>query len=271
MFTAAGFCRVASVMSKPLLAIENLNVGYKNRQEGSVVVGGVNVKLYGGEVVALVGRNGAGKSTLLRTLTAFQKPLSGEVYFPCGAVGEMSSVEVARQASIVLTESQGLSLTVRELVALGRTPYTNVFGRLTGHDRIVVEEAMATMGVTAFADRRVETLSDGERQKCMIAKALAQETPLMLFDEPTAFLDFQSKVALFKLFKKLAAEMGKAVLVSTHDVELAVRLADRLWVISSGVMHAGTVEELSENGVLSSFLDDGNMYYDSEGKKIEIL
>jgi iron complex transport system ATP-binding protein len=142
---------------------------------------------------------------------------------------------------------------------------------MTSRDNAVVEEAMAMMGISPLAGRKVSSLSDGERQKCMIAKALAQETPLMFFDEPTSFLDFQSKVALFKLFRSLAAETGKAVLVSTHDVELAVRLADRLWIISSGIMHEGTVGELSQNGVMAAFVNDGNLRYDSRSGKIEIL
>lgn len=258
-------------MPEPLLTIENLNAGYRSRQGDTVVVRGVNAKLYGGEVVALVGRNGAGKSTLLRTLAAYQKPLAGELFYPAGAVSGMSAVEVARQASVVLTEQPGHQLTVRELVALGRTPYTNLLGHMTGRDNAVVEEAMAMMGISPLADRKVSSLSDGERQKCMIAKALSQETPLMFFDEPTSFLDFQSKVALFKLFRSLAAETGKAVLVSTHDVELAVRLADRLWIISSGVMHEGTVGELSRSGVMNGFVDDENLRYDSRTGKIEIL
>ena len=258
-------------MPEPLLTIENLAAGYKGRHGDIVVVSGVNARLYGGEVVALVGRNGAGKSTLLRTLTAYRKPLSGEVLYPAGALSGMSAAQVARQASVVLTEMQDTPMTVGELVALGRTPYTNLLGHMTRHDRDVVEEAMAMMGVAAFAGRAISTLSDGEKQKCMIAKALAQETPVMFFDEPTAFLDFQSKVALFKLFRRLAAETGKAILVSTHDVELAVRLADRLWVISSGVMHEGTVDELTRNGVLGSFVDDANLHYDCNNKRIEIL
>lgn len=258
-------------MPKPLLTLENLDAGYKNRQGSSVVLSGVNAGLDGGEVVALVGRNGAGKSTLLRTLAAFQKPLSGEIFYSTASLCEMSPVEVARIISVVLTDNQCHSLTARELVALGRTPYTNLFGHLRGRDNAIVEDVMAMMGVSAFADRMVDTLSDGERQKCMISKALAQETPIMLFDEPTAFLDYQSKVALFKLLKSLAVRTGKAILVSTHDVELAVQLADKLWIISSGKMYAGTVDELSHNGVLNRFIDDENLHYDSKGKKIEIL
>ena len=258
-------------MPNPLLTIENLNVGYKGRNGETVVVEGINARLYGSEVVALVGRNGAGKSTLLRTLTAFQKPLSGEVFYSDISVSEMSSAEVARAVSVVLTDNLLHSLTARELVALGRTPYTNLFGHLTRYDNEVIDRAMAMMGVAPFAERMVLTLSDGEKQKCMIAKTLAQETPVMLFDEPTAFLDFQSKVALFRLFRKLAAETGKAILVSTHDVEIAVRLADKLWIISSGEMSAGTVEELSQSGVMNWFVDDENLRYDRQGKKIEIL
>lgn len=258
-------------MQTPLLTIENLYAGYMTKRGNRVVVGGVNATLCSGEVVALVGCNGAGKSTLLRTLAAFQKPLAGKVCYSAGEIGTLSAVEVAREASVVLTDVQNHSLTVRELVALGRTPHTNMFGNLRAKDKAVVETAMSTMGVTEFADRVVATLSDGEKQKCMIAKALAQETPVMLFDEPTAFLDFRSKVALFKLFGRLAADTGKAILVSTHDVELAVQLADRLWIISSGAMHEGSVEELSQRGVLEEFINDSNLRYNIKDKKIEIL
>ena len=212
---------------KKALTISNASVGYRNGKKTVLVVDGIDASLQSCELVALIGRNGAGKSTLLRTLSAFQKPLSGTV--ECGGrnIVEMSPNDVAKELAVVLTSTEPAPLTVKELVSLGRTPYTNFLGKLTPKDEGIVNAAMELMGVTRFKERTLATLSDGERQKCMIAKALAQETSLVLLDEPTAFLDFGSKVALFRMLKKLAKEQRKAVLVSTHDIELAIRFADK--------------------------------------------
>ena len=255
---------------KKALTVSNVTIGYRNGKRTISVVDGINASLHDCELVALIGKNGAGKSTLLRTLSAFQKPLSGVIEC-CGKnMAEMSVSDVAKDLAVVLTANESVPLTVRELVALGRTPYTDFLGRTTGKDDMVVEYAMDTMAVKQFEDRMVATLSDGERQKCMIAKALAQETSIILLDEPTAFLDFGSKVSLFRTLKRLSKEQQKAILVSTHDIELAIKFADRIWLLSDGKMSEGTVDELSDNGVLQNFIDSDGLFYDKENNRIEI-
>jgi iron complex transport system ATP-binding protein len=160
---------------------------------------------------------------------------------------------------------------VREVVAMGRMPYTGFFGLNSSCDKRVVDEAMEMLGISALAHRMIETLSDGERQKVMIAKAVAQETPIILLDEPTAFLDFASRVALMQSLRTLAHERGKAILLSTHDLELALRLSDRLWLMDKKQLYTGTVEELSQSGALSSFIDNDGIRYDADEQKIVIF
>ena len=257
-------------MQAPLLKIEKLDVGYKNRQGSKIVVTAINATLCADEVVALIGMNGAGKSTLLRTLSAFQPPLSGKVEFAMGDVARLSPGELAKCVSVVLTDNSFATLTVDELVSLGRTPYTNFLGHLTAADKAVVAAAMERMGVSHFAKRAVSTLSDGERQKCLIAQAIAQQTPLMLLDEPTAFLDFRSKVQLFRTLRGLAVDAGKAVVVSTHDIEMALRFADKLWLICDGHLYEGGAQELAAQGLLQRFIDGDGIVYDKVNNRIEI-
>ena len=257
-------------MQAPLLKIERLDIGYKNRQGNKAVVAAIDATLHAGEVVALIGMNGAGKSTLLRTLSAFQPPLSGKVEFAHGTVDSLSPAELAKCVSVVLTENNFATLTVSELVSLGRTPYTGFLGRLTAKDNAAVAQAMERMGVAHLAGRVVTTLSDGERQKCLIAKSIAQHTPLMLLDEPTAFLDFRSKVQLFRTLRALAADDGKAIVVSTHDIEMALRFATKLWLICDGRLCEGSAQGLAADGLLQRFIDGDGIVYDKENNRIEI-
>ena len=257
-------------MQAPLLKIERLDVGYRAGRECKVVVGTIDATLCTGDVVALIGMNGAGKSTLLRTLSASQPPLSGRVEFSMGDVANLSTGELAKCVSVVLTGNNFATLTVSELVSLGRTPYTGFFGRLTTVDKAVAAAAMERMGVAHLAGRVVTTLSDGERQKCLIAKAIAQQTPLMLLDEPTAFLDFRSKVQLFRTLRTLADDAAKAVVVSTHDIEMALRFATKLWLIYDGRLYEGTAQELAADGLLQRFIDGDSIVYDKENNRIEI-
>ena len=257
-------------MDNIALSINDATIGYRNGKSVIPVVTAINATLHTGEVVALIGLNGAGKSTLLRTLSAFQPPLSGKVEFTMGDVAALSPAELAKCVSVVLTENSFATLTVDELVALGRTPYTGFLGRLTAVDKAVVAAAMKRMGIAHLAGRVVTTLSDGERQKCLIAKAIAQQTPLMLLDEPTAFLDFRSKVQLFRTLRALATDDGKAVVVSTHDIEMALRFAHKLWLICDGTLYEGSAQELATDGLLQRFIDGDGIIYDKENNRIDI-
>lgn len=256
-------------MNTPALVLSNLAIGYTAGKREHQVVETIDAALHSGELVSLIGANGAGKSTLLRTVSAFQLPLSGTITYR-GVNNKITAAsQLSRQLAIVLTGRQPIyNLTVREVVAMGRTPHTGLSGRIGTHGSNIVEEAMERMGIANLADRMIDTLSDGERQKAMIAKALAQETPIILLDEPTAFLDFSSRVQLMQTLRRLAHDSNKAILLSTHDLELALQLSDRLWLIDKGRLHIGSVDELSADGTLSSFIDNKGIRYDAQERKI---
>lgn len=222
-------------METPRIVMEgkSVSVGYGKKGKGRAVLSGLDFRLRGGELVSLLGANGTGKSTLLRTLAALQSPLSGSIELMGRPLASYTERERSRLIGIVLTDhAQTGGLTVRELVALGRQPYTGFFGRLGKTDREKTNHALRAVGVWDKRDRYVAELSDGERQKVMIAKALVQECPLILLDEPTAFLDVANRIEIMGLLHRLATEEGRAVLLSTHDVEEALTLSDELWLLS---------------------------------------
>lgn len=224
------------------ITTNRLTVGYR----GHRVVEDISLSLPCGRLVCLLGPNGAGKSTLLRTLCGFQPPIAGTVTISGSDITTMSAAEVARLVSVVLTDRPLTpSLTAREMVGMGRAPYTGFWGRLSDDDRRLVSEAMQTVGIDSLATRRMGQLSDGERQKVMIAKALAQHTPVIVLDEPTAFLDYPSKVAVMKTLARLAHDESKTILMSTHDLELAAQLGDELMEIENKHIRKITADEVS--------------------------
>ena len=224
------------------ITTNRLTVGYR----GHRVVEDISLSLPCGRLVCLLGPNGAGKSTLLRTLCGFQPPIAGTVTISGSDITTMSAAEVARLVSVVLTDRPLTpSLTAAEMVGMGRAPYTGFWGRLSDDDRLLVSEAMQTVGIAPLATRRMGRLSDGELQKVMIAKALAQHTPVIVLDEPTAFLDYPSKVAVMKTLARLAHDEGKTILMSTHDLELAAQLGDELMEIENKHIRKITADEVS--------------------------
>lgn len=215
-----------------IISLSHLSVGYSLSHP---IIYDIDLELKSGQLSCLIGENGIGKSTLLKTLTGFLPKLKGSVLFDNRDITSFSQRELARQVSIVLTQKPDVqNLTIEEIIGLGRSPYTGFFGRLRIDDRMVVNDAIATMGIEKLRGRMIQTLSDGERQKVMIAKALAQETPVILLDEPTAFLDFPSKAETFQSLQRMAHERDKLILLSTHDLELAVRFADSLLEVKRG-------------------------------------
>ena len=203
--------------------LQSLSIGYSHK----VIAADINAQIKGGELTCLIGRNGTGKSTLMRTLAGFLKPLGGTALLDGRDVSRLSPAERSHLISVVLTDRVDVDgMRVQDLVSVGRQPYTGFFGKMSSDDEEVVNKAIADVGMTDFAGRQVNSLSDGERQKVMIAKALAQQTPVILLDEPTAFLDYPSKKEMFQMLSKLCHEQGKAVLVSTHDLDIALPIAD---------------------------------------------
>lgn len=218
-------------------------MGYKDKE----VIEGASFAIASGSLACLIGPNGAGKSTLLKTIAGFQKPLSGSLYLQGKNADNITSSERSSLLSVVLTRRPDVeNLTTAELVGLGRTPYTNFWGTLTAADKSIVDRSMRQVGILSLAARTVSTLSDGECQKAMTAKALAQQTPIILLDEPTAFLDYPSKVAMMRLLKKLTTNQGKTIIVSTHDLELALGFADTLLYIEGGRLAEITHRQLAD-------------------------
>ena len=265
--------------------LENLSIGYTTKHHSKVVAQGLNAAVNSGELTCLLGQNGIGKSTLLRTLSAFQPKLSGRILLrTAGIDGETTADEQAftdldaftdkqlsRQIGIVLTEKPDVrNMTTEDLVGMGRSPYTGFWGTLTATDRQRVSEAIGMVGIGSLSGRMIHTLSDGERQKVMIAKALAQQTPIIYLDEPTAFLDFPSKVEMMQLLRRLAHEEQKTVFLSTHDVELSLRLADRLWLMEPTALSVGTPRQLAAEGALSRFIERDGISFDGTTLTIRV-
>ena len=236
-----------------MISLQNLTVGYGEK----AILSEINQTLEPGRLVCLLGSNGVGKSTILRTLAGFLQPLAGKVLLDGKDLSSLSLSQRSKTVSIVLTERVEVQqMSVRELVEMGRSPYTGFFGKLTKEDKQIVGEAIEMVGISNLAERTIDTLSDGERQKAFLAKALAQQTPIILLDEPTAFLDFHAKISTLRLMQKLAHETNKIILMSTHDVEMALRLSDLLWIVQDGKIQTGTTASLTESGILRQFLGD---------------
>lgn len=251
---------------KETIRIQNLSIGYVGNNNVNVVAKNITATIFSGELTCLLGANGVGKSTLLRTLSAFQPKLEGEIYIEGKEISEFNDKQLSHVISVVLTEKPDIrNMTVEELVGLGRSPYTGFWGTLTQEDKKVVSHSIHLVGIDKLQDRMIQTLSDGERQKVMIAKALAQETPVIYLDEPTAFLDYPSKVEMMQLLFKLSRETDKTIFLSTHDLELALQIADKLWLMDKqkGV-RIGAPEDLSLDGSLGSFFARKGIVFDPE-------
>lgn len=261
--------RLVAEGEQPILELRNLYIGYSDDDNRTVVAETLNASLPCGVLTCLIGANGVGKSTLMRTMAAFQSPLKGDVLLMGKSIGAYTPKELSEYIGLVLTEkNMPADLTVEEVVGLGRAPYTNFWGTLKCGDRKVIEEAIALVGLGDLRHRKILQISDGERQKVMIAKALAQQTPVIFLDEPTAFLDYPSKIAMMQLLRRLAHEQNKLIVLSTHDLEIAFQTADRIWLLQQTGLLAGTLDELSNSGAISGFLDCDGLYYDMSHKRI---
>jgi len=231
------------------LIAENLVTGYGDK----IIATDVNLSLAPGLLTVLIGANGSGKSTLLRTLTGAQPALGGTVKLDGKNVFEYRPAELARKLSLVLTDrTGGGGLTVAELVGIGRHPYSGFFGRMSAANRRVVAEAVDAVGLGRKAGAFVASLSDGERQKAMIARAIAQATDIVVLDEPTSFLDVSSRFEIMDLLGSMSRENGKTVLLSTHDIAPALAVANCVWALGKDRVYDGTVAELSASGALDS-------------------
>ena len=259
-------------MNNKNVELRQLSIGYHGKKDVKTVARDINATIRQGELTCLLGANGVGKSTLLRTLSAFQPKLGGSILIEGREIDDYSDKQLSRLIGVVLTEKPDVkNMSVRELVSLGRSPYTGFWGSCSDEDLAIVDESIAQVGVGHLSSRMVDTLSDGERQKVMIAKALAQQTPVIYLDEPTAFLDFPSKVEVLLLLRRICQEAEKTIFLSTHDLELALQIADCIWLMDAeNGMSIGTPEELARTGVLGKFVERKGIHFDTNTLTIRI-
>ena len=249
---------------KVVIQAQDLCIGYRTGKQEKMVHEHLNFQLHAGELTCLLGANGTGKSTLLRTLSASQPALGGTLDILGKPLEEYTEKERSRTIGVVLTDKTFAGgLSVYELVGLGRQPHTGFFGRLSKEDKRIIEEAMENVGIAHKARSYTAELSDGERQKVMIAKALVQECPLILLDEPTAFLDVVSRIEIMHLLHRLAVEQQKAILLSTHDIEQALVLSDKLWLVSKEHgLQTGVTEDIILNHQMENLFDRKDIRFD---------
>ncbi len=255
-----------------VLQIKNLTTGYTSKQSKAIVTAHINAELHKGELVCLIGPNGAGKSTLMRTISGAQKPLNGEVFLNGQDIYSIPPKQLAKRLSLVLTErvSAGM-LSAYEVIALGRYPHTNWSGKLSQDDHRIIQEAVEMAGAQELVDRSLSELSDGERQKIMVARAFAQEPEVMILDEVTAFLDLPRRVEIMKLLRNMASQSGKSILLSTHDMDLALRGSDRIWLIpKGGDLHIGSPEDLVLNGTFEAAFRSEGINFDRQSGSFNI-
>lgn len=252
-------------MKKEILNINNLSIGYGKGKRTKIVHNKLNGSLYAGELLCLLGENGTGKSTLIRTICGFQSAYGGEAILMGENLLQLSERELAKMAAVVLTDRVVVpNATVEELVSLGRSPYTGTFGILNDEDKTVVHSAIEKCGILHKKYERLSNMSDGEKQKAFIAKALAQDTPVIILDEPTAFLDMPARVEIIHLLRQIANTAGKSVLMSTHDLDLALQMADRLWLLSSGKkLLSGSPEDLLLRNEFQSIFETRGIEFDN--------
>ena len=247
-----------------VLTASNLSIGYATKKEKILIAKELNINLEKGKLIALIGENGIGKSTLLRTLSGIQRPLDGTIYLNNKNIKEFSQAELAQNLSLVLTDKLPPSnLTVFELIALGRQPYTNWLGKLTENDLKKIQEAISLTQIEHLSNKKYYEISDGQFQNVLVARALAQDTPLIILDEPSTHLDLFHKVSLFKLLKKLASETDKCVLFSTHDIDLAIQIADQMIVMTENNVLQDQPCNLISSGVFDTLFKDEKIKFDS--------
>ncbi|WP_326493557.1 ABC transporter ATP-binding protein [Salinimicrobium sp. TH3] len=265
------FNKIETETKNIILRTEDLTIGYRKKQQETIVASGIDIAVKEGELVAVIGINGVGKSTFLRTISGVQEALSGKIEIKEENRENISSEKLARMISLVLTE-QPLSknLSVPELVALGRQPYTNWIGSLTAEDRKKVREALALVKIEDLQTKKCYELSDGQMQKVLISRALAQDTPLMILDEPTSHLDMYHKAQVLKLLKDLSLSTQKAVIFATHEINLALQLCDKIILMKPKEVVQDTPQQLIQKGHFESIFPQDLIVFDRTTKSFRI-
>lgn len=257
--------------SNTILKSEGLSIGYTSKKKIVTIQEGLDIVVKKSRLIALLGKNGIGKSTLIRTLLGMQPSLAGSIELLGRPLHSYSSAEIAQKVAVVLTEPiPENNLTVYELIALGRQPYTNWVGRLSEEDKNQIDVAIRNCQVENFINKKHFELSDGQRQRVMIARALAQNTELIILDEPTAHLDMQYKLEVFDLLETLVRKFGKTILFSSHEVPTALAVADELWLLKNSGLSTGATEALIASNEISKLFDSSRLIFDVKTKQFTL-
>lgn len=252
------------INKKEILSLDSLKIGYVSGKNENVLLPPLSARAFSGELIAVIGRNGIGKSTLLRTLTGLQQPLGGEIFYSGKNIRDFTRMELAQKVGYISTEIIKVSnMRVYDLVALGRFPHTNWIGKIEMKDQEVIADALKKTSMQKFGRKFVSELSDGERQKTMIARILAQDTGIMIMDEPTAFLDVAGKYEILHLMHQLSGNSDKTIIFSTHDFQMAISQSDKIWLILDNKLIEGAPEDLMIAGVFDHLFDSSTVQFNS--------
>ena len=257
----------------PILRTSGLTVGYKTKGKLLELERDLNIEIHPGELVCLIGPNGCGKSTLMRTIAGLQKPLHGDTFISEVDVKKIKPHQYAKLLSLVLTDKINVgAMTVMDIVAVGRYPYTNYFAKLNPEDHDIIRHSLESVHLQDYKDRFFSELSDGEKQRVLIAKALAQDTPLIMLDEPTAHLDLPNRVEIMNILKQLAKETNKAIFLSTHELDLALQTSDTIWLMHrEGSLISGTPEDLVLSGMFEQVFYSNAFQFDRFSGSFKVL
>ena len=250
-----------------MIRLNDLTIGYGHR----ILLQHASATIPAGELVALVGRNGTGKSTLLRAIAGLGERLGGEIRLDGHSLETLSPQQLATTVSFVTTERVRIpNLRCEDVVALGRAPYTNWIGRVQEQDKAIVERSLELVGMAAFAGKTMDRMSDGECQRVMIARALAQDTPVILLDEPTAFLDLPNRYELATLLRRLTRDEGKCILFSTHDLDIALSLCDAVALIDTPSLHLLPAGAMARSGLIERLFAGESARFDPETRTVKL-
>ncbi|MEM0940518.1 MAG: ABC transporter ATP-binding protein [Bacteroidota bacterium] len=257
----------------PILYTRGLTIGYQTKHSKLELEKNLNVKIHNGELVCLIGPNGCGKSTLMRTIAGLQKPLNGDTFISEVDVKKMKPHQYARLLSLVLTDKINVgAMTVMDIVSIGRYPYTNYFAKLESRDHEIIERSLDSVHLNDYKYRYFNELSDGEKQRVLIAKALAQDTPLIMLDEPTAHLDLPNRVEIMNILKRLAKETNKAIFLSTHELDLALQTADTIWLMNKEEnLKNGAPEDLVLSGMFEQVFKSNAFQFDKRSGSFKVV
>lgn len=252
---------------KKIIEISNLSIGYNDK----TLLKDINISITKNKMIALIGRNGTGKSTLLRTMAGLQPSLSGKFEINSKNFFELPTQEKAKLISWVATKNASIGdITVNDFISFGRYPYTNWLGIESSRDNEIINNTITLCGLEAFNNRNYLTLSDGEKQTVNIARAIAQDTPLIILDEPTAHLDLINKVEILKLLKSLVKNHDKSIIFSTHQIEYAMQICDEIWVIQENGIHSYTPSEIIDHGVIENVFNSNHLFFDGKTNQLVI-